>query len=205
MIEDVLQQTFTALHQQAGTLRPCVRQLMHSRTKQHSNHPNENCEILLLEEIKIVLFTFVLGMARGIPRPSFLKVPDLFSLLDSPRNRFYHSSDPRGPRQHPRGPRKESMYICMCIKKVLFTQKRLSKNFRFPKLWIDGKCVFQVEVGRYYIRQKDEDISALFKKKLIMKNEIHSIYDFYSRAYFMILFSKSKCRILSFRARQSLK
>ena len=36
-------------------------------------------------------------MARGIPRPSFLKVLDLFSLLDSPRNRFYHSSDPRGP------------------------------------------------------------------------------------------------------------
>ena len=35
-----------------------------------------------------------IGMARGIPRPSFLEVPDLFSLLDSPRNRFYHSSDP---------------------------------------------------------------------------------------------------------------
>ena len=34
------------------------------------------------------------GMARGIPRPSFLEVPDLFSLLDSPKNRFYHSSDP---------------------------------------------------------------------------------------------------------------
>ena len=32
------------------------------------------------------------GMARGIPRPSFLAVPYLFSLLDSPRNRFYHSS-----------------------------------------------------------------------------------------------------------------
>ncbi len=39
-------------------------------------------------------------MARGIPRPSILEVPDLFSLLDSPRNRFYHSSDPRGPRQN---------------------------------------------------------------------------------------------------------
>ena len=34
-------------------------------------------------------------MARGIPRPSILEVPDLFSLLDSPRNRFYHSSNPR--------------------------------------------------------------------------------------------------------------
>ena len=41
-----------------------------------------------------------LGMARGIPRPSFLEVPDLLSLLDSPRNRFYHSSNPRGPRQN---------------------------------------------------------------------------------------------------------
>ena len=37
---------------------------------------------------------------RGIPRPSFLEVPDLFSFLDSPRNRFYHSSDPRGPHQN---------------------------------------------------------------------------------------------------------
>ena len=47
-----------------------------------------------------------LGMARGIPRPSILEVPDLFSLFDSPRNRFYHSSNPRGPRQISRGPRK---------------------------------------------------------------------------------------------------
>ena len=38
---------------------------------------------------------FKLGMARGIPRPSFLEVLDLFSLLYSPKNRFYHSSDPR--------------------------------------------------------------------------------------------------------------
>ena len=41
-----------------------------------------------------------IGKARGIPRPSILEVPDLFSLLDSPRNRFYHSSGPRGPRQN---------------------------------------------------------------------------------------------------------
>ena len=45
-------------------------------------------------------------MARGIPRPSFLEVPDLFSLLDSPRNRFYHCSDPRVLAKIPRGPRK---------------------------------------------------------------------------------------------------
>ena len=54
-----------------------------------------------------------LGMARGIPRPSFLEVPDLFLLLDSPRNRFYHSSDPRGPRQILRGieePRSYKIY-----------------------------------------------------------------------------------------------
>ena len=36
-----------------------------------------------------------LGMARGIPRPSILEVPDLFSLLDSPKNRFYNCSIPR--------------------------------------------------------------------------------------------------------------
>ena len=42
----------------------------------------------------------VVGMAQGIPRLSFLEVPDLFSLFDSQRNRFYHSSNPRGPRQN---------------------------------------------------------------------------------------------------------
>ena len=47
-----------------------------------------------------ILHRSILGMARGIPRPLFLEVLDLFSLLDSPRNRFYHSSDPRGPRQN---------------------------------------------------------------------------------------------------------
>ena len=30
----------------------------------------------------------------GTRNSSFLVVPDLFSLLNSPRNRFYHSSDP---------------------------------------------------------------------------------------------------------------
>jgi hypothetical protein len=45
-------------------------------------------------------------LARGIPRPSILEVPDIFSLFDSPMNRSYHSSNPRGPRQISRGPRK---------------------------------------------------------------------------------------------------
>ena len=47
-----------------------------------------------------------LGMARGVPRSSFPKVLDLFSLLDSPRNIFYPSLAPRGPGQIPRGLRK---------------------------------------------------------------------------------------------------
>ena len=59
-----------------------------------------------------------IGMARGIPRPLFLEVPDLFSLLDSPRNRFYHSSDPRFLAKIPRGPRtlkiwSKRPYSCM--------------------------------------------------------------------------------------------
>ena len=60
----------------------------------------------------IVSFTCTLnlwyniGMARGIPRPSILEVPDLFSLLDSPRNRFNHSSTPRVLAKIHRGPRK---------------------------------------------------------------------------------------------------
>ena len=47
-----------------------------------------------------------LGMARGIPRPSILEVPDLLSLLDSPRNKFYHSSAPRILAKIRSGPRK---------------------------------------------------------------------------------------------------
>ena len=47
-----------------------------------------------------------LGMAWGVPRSSFPKVLDLFSLLDSLRNIFYHSLAPRGPRQILWGPRK---------------------------------------------------------------------------------------------------
>ena len=45
--------------------------------------------------VKQIIPTATVGMARGIPRPSILEVPDLFSLLNSPRNRFYHSSTPR--------------------------------------------------------------------------------------------------------------
>jgi hypothetical protein len=45
-------------------------------------------------------------MARGIPRPSILEVLDFFSLLNSPRNRFYNSSAPRLLAKIPRGPRK---------------------------------------------------------------------------------------------------
>ena len=65
-----------------------------------------------LSLLLLVTFTFLfgvllaeLGMARGIPRPSFLEVPDLFLLLDSPRNIFYHSSGPRVLAKIGRGPR----------------------------------------------------------------------------------------------------
>ena len=59
-------------------------------------------------------------MARGIPRPSILEVPDFFSLLDSPRNRFYHSSDPRVLAKIPRGPRtlkiwSKRPHSCICV------------------------------------------------------------------------------------------
>jgi hypothetical protein len=57
------------------------------------------------------LMASLVGMARGIPRPSILEVPDLFSLLDSPRNRFYHSSDPRVLAKIPRGPRKSNIRL----------------------------------------------------------------------------------------------
>ena len=63
---------------------------------------------------------FKLGMARGIPRPSFLEVPDLFSLLDSPRNRFYHSSDPRVLAKIPRGPRRPLNFLLLAVTDNLY-------------------------------------------------------------------------------------
>ena len=56
-----------------------------------------------------------LGMARGIPRPSVLEVPDLFSLLDSPRNRFYNSSAPRVLAKVRRGSRNTEFPLNMKI------------------------------------------------------------------------------------------
>ena len=52
-------------------------------------------DVMAISLVSLVVEFLELEMARGIPRPSILEVPDLFSLLDSPRNRFYHSSDPR--------------------------------------------------------------------------------------------------------------
>ena len=66
---------------------------------------------------------FHLGMARGIPRPSILEVPDLFSLLDSPRNRFYNSSAPRILAKIRRGPRNTEY-------RTIFSN--LSRFFCFP-------------------------------------------------------------------------
>ena len=43
------------------------------------------------------------------------KVPDLFSLPDSPRNIFYHSLAPTGPRQIPRGPQNWKISSCLKI------------------------------------------------------------------------------------------
>jgi hypothetical protein len=66
-------------------------------------------------------------MALGIPRPSFLEVPDLFSLLDSPRNRFYHSSDPRVLAKIPGGSQKYQ-------KLQHFLEKFHKKNLREKKI-----------------------------------------------------------------------
>ena len=75
--------------------------------------------------------SMTLGMARGIPRPSILEVPDLFSLLDSPRNRFYNSSAPRFLAKIWRGPRKYRISF-------LSTSKmKISENFQqFVKIFL---------------------------------------------------------------------
>ena len=77
----------------------------------------------------IVSFTCTLhlwyniGMARGIPRPSILEVPDFFSLLDSPRNKFYHSSAPQVLAKIRQGPRNTEY-------RTIFSN--LSRFFCFP-------------------------------------------------------------------------
>ena len=52
----------------------------------------------------------IIMIRDGTRNPSFLVDPDLFSLLDFPRNRFYHSSDPRVLAKIPGGPRKYHKY-----------------------------------------------------------------------------------------------
>ena len=89
--------------------------------------------IVYLLQVKLEMSStfFGLRMARGITRPLFLKVLDLFSLLDSPRNRFYHSSDPQVLAKTPRGPRKYQIV-------QHFLEKFHRKNLREknpPKNW----------------------------------------------------------------------
>ena len=67
-------------------------------------------------------------MARGTPRPSFLEVLDLFSLLDSLRNRFYHSSNPRVFAKIPQGPQKYQKIQHFLEK---FHKKNPPKNWNF--------------------------------------------------------------------------
>ena len=60
------------------------------------------------------------GMARGIPHSSFLEVPDHFSLLDSQRNKFYHSSYPRVLAKIPRGPWRPWNILLLAVRDKLF-------------------------------------------------------------------------------------
>jgi hypothetical protein len=81
-------------------------------------HREQTCDGYLINWLR-------LGMARGIPRSSFPEVPDLFSLPDSPRNRFYHSSAPRGPRKN--SPRTSK------ILNFLFEHLNMKKKENFRK------------------------------------------------------------------------
>ena len=73
-----------------------------------------------------------LGMARGIPRPSILEVPDLFSLLDSPRNRFHHSSDPRVLDQNSsRTPKMNYVIITLLHFKYNITSASMKSNLKY--------------------------------------------------------------------------
>ena len=71
-------------------------------------------------------YAYQLGMAQGVPWSSFPEVLDLFSLPDSPRNRFYHSSAPRGPRQNSQRTSKIQK-VQFCIK-----NERFANNLFFP-------------------------------------------------------------------------
>ena len=81
-------------------------------------------------------------MARGIPRPSILEVPDLFSLLDSPRNRFYNSSAPRLLAKIHRGPRKYRMSTLKI---------KISENFQqFVKIFLFYFCFSGKPINFWY-------------------------------------------------------
>ena len=100
--------------------------VLHTTYRQNNNH--KKCAGIglngfIFKNINKKILYINVGMARGIPRPSILEVPDLFSLLDSPRNRFYNSSAPRVLAKIRRGPRNTE------YRKIF---SNLSRFFCFP-------------------------------------------------------------------------
>ena len=108
-----------------------------SRNNKTPNHPNGSSNIFPREGN---FREYRVGMARGIPRPSILEVPDLFSLLDSPRNRFYNSSAPRFLAKIRRGPRKYRISFLNTSKmKISENFQQFVKNFLFLFLFFSKK------------------------------------------------------------------
>ena len=80
-------------------------------------------------------------MARGIPRPLVLEVPDLFLLLDSQRNRFYHSSAPRILAKTCRGPQKHW---------ISFKYENFRKFSEFVEILLSLYLFFRISFWYYY-------------------------------------------------------
>jgi hypothetical protein len=96
------------------------------------------CRFDLLSKVILLSGTLLLSMyflRDGTRNSSSLEVPDLFSLLVSPRNRFYHSLDPQVLAKIPRGPRKYQKY-----RKVVSSRlSRLVAHFWIFRLLMKGK------------------------------------------------------------------
>ena len=116
------------------------------------------------------------GLGRVIPMGTRLKFLPLGTM--GTRLKFLPSGT--------RGPRKLATIVFILNPKLYYRRSIIIVIVKVRSCLEDDTIDALVYLKKYYIRQKDEDISALFKKT--NHKNIHWMYNFYCRAYFAILF-----------------
>ena len=110
-------------------------------------------------------------MARGIPRSLILEVPDLFSLLDSPRNRFYNSSAPRVLAKN----RRDLENTELPLQEIKFIYKKKNENIRkFSAIFQD----FSIFISVYQDNRSLFGIITKHSKLYNMNSMLKIFFDF---------------------------